>query len=449
MYWRLSSFLRYIMLRTNLQMAESTKRRKVCVIGAGAGGLCAARHFARTLNFEVKVYEQTKEIGGTWVYKEAIGVDDNNLPVHSSMYRNLRTNLPAKIMNFPDYQMLIAEEPCCVTHQEVLTYLQSYANHFNLHKYIQFGSRVESVRLDTSFKGEERWIVRVKVVETKEEEEIIFNAVIICNGHFFDPYLPAIRGIENFPGIVMHSHSYRKPEDFSGKRMFILGASSSGVDIAFDLVNHATRIYLSHNNERLNNGLPSNVTEVLGVDRIEGEKIFLKDQSFVTADVFMFCTGYRYTFPFLDENCGIRVDDNFVTPLYKHLINIDHPTMCIIGIPTTVIPFPMFHVQVQYFLALLDGRASLPARSIVLEDAKLKTSKKRHAHKLMDKQWAYNDSLANEGDFDRLPKFYKLGYDAWSALRKVNLLNYKKARFVVSDDGKTVELIIPSRNRSG
>lgn len=40
-------------------------------------------------------------------------------------------------MNFPDYQRLNAEEPCCVTHQEVRTYLQNYAEYFDLLKHIQ------------------------------------------------------------------------------------------------------------------------------------------------------------------------------------------------------------------------------------------------------------------------------------------------------------------------
>lgn len=53
-----------------------------------------------------------------------------------------RTNLPAKIMNFPDYQRLNAEEPCCVTHQEVRTYLQNYAKHFDLLKYIQVRANI-------------------------------------------------------------------------------------------------------------------------------------------------------------------------------------------------------------------------------------------------------------------------------------------------------------------
>ncbi|CAL7938279.1 unnamed protein product [Xylocopa violacea] len=424
-------------------MADS-RRKRVCVIGAGAAGLCAARHFAANLNFEVNVYEQTNDIGGTWVYTDTTGVNENGLPIHSSMYRDLRTNLPTKIMNFPDYMRMNTEEPCCASHQEIQTYLQGYANHFDLLKHIQFGTRVECVRLEISPEGEETWVVRVKVLKTKQEKENIFNAVMICNGHYFDPYTPTIPGIETFPGILMHSHSYRKPEQFSGKSVFILGAASSGIDIALDLTNYVTRVYLSHNNERLSTALPPNMIEVLGVERIERDKIFLKDQTSVTADVFMFCTGYQYSFPFLHENCGIKVDDNFVTPLYKHLINIAHPTMCIVGVPSIAIPFPMFHIQVQYFLALLEGRISLPSQSIMLEDSKLKTLKKRHAHRLMDKQWEYNNSLADAGDFDRLPKFYQLGYEAWLALKKTNLLNYKKARFMVSKDGESVNIILPN-----
>lgn len=84
----------------------------------------------------------------------------------------------------------------------------------------------------------------------------------------------------------------------------------------------------------------------MGVDSINGVTFHLKDKSMVDADAFIMCTGYKYSFPFLDENCGIRVDDNYVMPLYKHLVNIEHPTMCIVGIPTIVIPFPMFHMQV-------------------------------------------------------------------------------------------------------
>lgn len=86
--------------------------------------------------------------------------------------------------------------------------------------------------------------------------------------------------------------------------------------------------------------------QIAGVESIHETTFYLKGKSTVEADVFIFCTGYKYSFPFLDENCGIRVDDNYVNPLYKHFVNVEHPTMCIAGIPTTVVPFPMFHMQV-------------------------------------------------------------------------------------------------------
>lgn len=83
-----------------------------------------------------------------------------------------------------------------------------------------------------------------------------------------------------------------------------------------------------------------------GVSTIEGDRVFFKDGTSATADVFIYCTGYRYSFPFLDPNCGIAVDENYIHPLYKHLINVEYPTMCFVGIPASVVPFPMFDVQV-------------------------------------------------------------------------------------------------------
>lgn len=57
-------------------------------------------------------------------------------------------------------------------------------------------------------------------------------------------------------------------------------------------------------------------------------------------------SGYYYDFPFLDETCDIAVDDNYVRPLYKQMINIKHPTMAFIGIPFRSFIFPLFEIQV-------------------------------------------------------------------------------------------------------
>ena len=64
---------------------------RVCVIGAGAAGLAAARHLTSELDvFDVRVFEQGSRVGGIWVYNENTGIDERGIPVHSSIYRNLR-----------------------------------------------------------------------------------------------------------------------------------------------------------------------------------------------------------------------------------------------------------------------------------------------------------------------------------------------------------------------
>ena len=79
-------------------MAE-TGRLKVAVIGAGAAGLVALRHLGDRLDrFQPVAFEQSPQVGGTWVYTDDIGTDSTTgLPVHSSMYRHLRVNIPVEV----------------------------------------------------------------------------------------------------------------------------------------------------------------------------------------------------------------------------------------------------------------------------------------------------------------------------------------------------------------
>lgn len=69
-----------------------TGKHRVAVVGAGAAGLCAARHIlSRAESFEPPVvFEQSARVGGTWYYEERVGTSDDGRPIHSSMYRDLR-----------------------------------------------------------------------------------------------------------------------------------------------------------------------------------------------------------------------------------------------------------------------------------------------------------------------------------------------------------------------
>ncbi|KAJ8664225.1 hypothetical protein QAD02_005887 [Eretmocerus hayati] len=428
----------------------SNKKKRVCVVGAGAAGLCAARHLAANPNeFEFIVFERLLEVGGTWIYNEKTGFDNDGYPVHSSMYRDLRTNLPKEVMNFPDYRKIKGNDESCVSHQAILDYLKDYAEHFYLYRSIRFGTIVELIELlesnDTS--APEQWKVRIKNIESGKIEVLIYDAVMDCHGIFFDPYIPEISGLSSFQGQVMHSHSYRKPETFTGKTVILLGASSSGVDIAFELSKIANKLYLSHNHDRLNIEPMLGIVQVQGIDRFEAGVFLLRDGSNVTGvDTIIFCTGYQYSYPFLSELCGIRVTDNQVTPLYQHMINVEHPSMCLIGVPRLVTPLPLFHMQVQYFLNLLMGRFSLPAKKeMLLKNQLLPTvAGRRHAHSLAEAQWEYYDGLAQEGRFNPLPQFYKLGYDAWRELRQTRLADYKRFILRVESDDRTIHIDQPS-----
>lgn len=76
--------------------------------------------------------------------------------------------------------------------------------------------------------GDRKWSVKVK--DLQEDVTVIesFDAVMICNGHYFEPRIPNISGQDVFAGKQIHSHDYRVPEVFDGKKVVVLGAGPSG-----------------------------------------------------------------------------------------------------------------------------------------------------------------------------------------------------------------------------
>ena len=102
--------------------------------------------------------------------------------------------------------------------------------------------------------------------------------------------------------------------------------------------------------------LPENIIQVAGVVSTESNTLILKDGSRIQAEVFIYCTGYEYAFPFLDETSGLTIEDNRVAPLYKHMVNVQHPSMAFMGLPTVVALFTVSHVQVMRILSMLNLR---------------------------------------------------------------------------------------------
>ena len=85
-------------------------------------------------------------------------------------------------MAFPDFPFP-SEWTSFLSHQQVLKYLEDYASHFDLYKYIHFNSAVSSVcPLTAEDSRKPQWEVVVTDADTKESQVLMFEAVIVCNG---------------------------------------------------------------------------------------------------------------------------------------------------------------------------------------------------------------------------------------------------------------------------
>lgn len=163
------------------------------------------------------------------------------------------------------------------------------------------------------------------------------------------------------------------------KDVLVIGSGPSGIDIAYAVSKVANRLTFCYRKHNPNHTLPANVTFKNEIREITETGAIFKDGSEQTFTNIIYCTGkylifnllqgwkgpirvctfdrmlifiqyfigYSYTFPFLSADTGIHVDDNYVQPLYRHCINIEHPTMYIIGIPALALAPTLRYSQVS------------------------------------------------------------------------------------------------------
>jgi cation diffusion facilitator CzcD-associated flavoprotein CzcO len=196
------------------------------------------------------VFEQRLNVGGVWNATPAIKQDGNfhvpqtrPIPVPgnplsvskgengkmfqflSPIYDDLDTNIPHTLMNYSDLPFPNGT-PLFPHHTIVLKYLERYAD--DIRHLIQLGVQVLDVRPSTA-KGRDKWLIMTRNLKTKEEKTEAFDAVIVSNGHYEDPFVPTITGIKEwntaYPGTISHSKFYRRPDEYRDK-VRTLGESS-------------------------------------------------------------------------------------------------------------------------------------------------------------------------------------------------------------------------------
>ncbi|HEU4978570.1 MAG TPA: NAD(P)-binding domain-containing protein [Solirubrobacteraceae bacterium] len=201
---------------------------RVALIGAGSSGIAAAKALhERGVPFTC--FEASDRVGGNWVFQNANGM--------SAAYRQLHINTSRDRMEFSDFPMP-KSYPDYPHHAQIAAYFDAYVDHFGFREAIRFETKVvRATRLDGG-----GWELATGGGETER-----FDALLVANGHHWDPRWPepAFPGSDTFAGLQMHAHSYVDNDIFAGRRVVILGMGNSAMDIAVEASYVAERTFLA------------------------------------------------------------------------------------------------------------------------------------------------------------------------------------------------------------
>jgi hypothetical protein len=132
---------------------------------------------------------------------------------------------------YPDY----------LSHRLIARYLDDFTDHFGFRGAIRFRTEVTGV-VAADGGG---WDVTVRSRDGGAQRTARYGAVLVANGHHWDPRCPVLPGAAGFTGVQLHSHHYRTPEPFAGKRVLVVGFGNSAADIAADCAPVAARTVLA------------------------------------------------------------------------------------------------------------------------------------------------------------------------------------------------------------
>jgi dimethylaniline monooxygenase (N-oxide forming) len=201
----------------------------VAVIGAGPGGLIAAR-WLLSQGFEPTLFEQGPELGGQWA-----GADGR-----SGIWPGMRTNSSRTVTAFSDLEH--ETDLVYPSNRDILGYLNRYAAAFGLTHRIRLGARVDLITRDDA-----GWLVRHAATEER------FDRVVVASGRFHAPAIPAVPGLDAFagPAGAVSTYRYRGPDPYRDKRVLVAGCAISALEIASELaLLGAARVVVTQRRQR-------------------------------------------------------------------------------------------------------------------------------------------------------------------------------------------------------
>lgn len=183
---------------------------KAIIVGAGVSGIAQAVRF-RQAGIPFVLLEKNASVGGTWFENVYPGCAVDT-PNHFYEY-SFATN-----DDWPEYYS---------GQQSILDYLVSVCDRFDLWPDIRLSCEVSQARYD---EDAGRWSVRF-LSATDGETVLDAQFLVTAVGQLNRPAKPAIAGLENFAGPVVHTAEWRGMGDVRGKRVALVGTGASAAQI--------------------------------------------------------------------------------------------------------------------------------------------------------------------------------------------------------------------------
>jgi len=192
-------------------MQRSTPDVDVLIVGAGITGIYQL-HRARESGFSVRLLEAGSGVGGTWYWNRYPGARFDS---ESYTYGYLFSE---ELFEEWVWEEHFAGQP------EIERYLNHVVDRFDLRRHMRFDTRVTAAVWDDA---SGTWLVT-----TSDGTECRARFLVAATGVLSVPYTPDIPGRDDFRGVQHHTGLWPKESvDFVGKRVAVVGTSSSGVQV--------------------------------------------------------------------------------------------------------------------------------------------------------------------------------------------------------------------------